>query len=351
MAQPAEPAAGQPDDQIGFLLLPEFPIYALILATEALRIANQNAGRTLYDWHLISIDGQPVKAGNGLLLPTDGSIQTIQRLPTVIVCAGNRPTQHIGKPLLAWLRRLARHGATLGALDTGAFTLAAAGLLDGYRVTLHWEAIPMFRDHHPEIEVVEQLYVFDRQRLTCAGGAATLDMMLQRIGQRHGYGLAQVVANGFVHDRIRQPAEPQRPPTEHSGDQADAQLAAVIRLMEQSLDQPLPPAALARQCGISVRRLERIMRRKLGRSPMQYYLTVRLQAARNLLFYGDQSMKQIASICGFSSPPVFSRAFRRQFGSSPGEYRRQFSGERLQRFVPEAERYRLTGPMPPARGA
>lgn len=339
----------QPVDEIGFLLMPDFPLYALILATEALRIANQNAGRTLFGWHLISTDGAPVKAGNGMLLPTDGSIETIPRLPMVFVCAGNRPTQHIRKPQLNWLRRLARHGAALGALDTGAFTLAEAGLLDGFRVTLHWEAIPMFRDRYPDIEVVEQLFVIDRQRLTCAGGTAMLDLMLQLIGQRHGYGLAQVVANGFVHDRIRQAAEQQRPPNEHSGDQADAQLAVVIRLMEQSLDTPLEPADLARHCGISVRRLERIMRRKLGQSPMQYYLKVRLQAARNLLFYGDASMKQIASICGFSSPPVFSRAFRRQFGHSPGEYRRQFSGEQLQRFVPEAERYRLTGPMPHAR--
>ena len=90
------------------------------------------------------------------------------------------------------------------------------------------------------------------------------------------------------------------------------------------------------------------MRRKLGLSPMQYY-AIRLQSARNLLFYGDASVKQIATICGFSSPPVFSRAFRRYFGHSPAEYRREFSGEQLQRFVPPAERYRLMGPMPSAR--
>jgi len=339
----------QPGGAIGFLLLPDFPIYALILATEALRIANQNSGRTLFDWHLISIDDGPVKGGNGMLLPTDASIKTAPPLSTVVVCAGNRPTQFLQKTLFAWLRRLARHGAALGALDTGAFTLAEAGLLDHHRVTLHWEAIPMFRERYPEIEVVEHLYVLDGQRFTCAGGMATLDMMLQLIAQQHGYGLAQVVANGLVHARIRQGAEAQRPPGEHPGARADAQLATVIRVMEQNLDIPLEPAELARRCGISVRGLERLMRRKLGQSPMQYYLAIRLQTARNLLFYGDAPVKQIATICGFSSPPVFSRAFRHHFGHSPGEYRRQFSGEQLQRFVPPAERYRLMGSMPAAK--
>jgi transcriptional regulator GlxA family with amidase domain len=118
--------AGDAPEQIAFLLLPEFPIYALVLAREALRVANQNAGQRLFSTRLFSTDGAPVRAGDGTELAVDSGIAAVPFFPTVIVVAGNRPTQHITRPLLSWLRRLARHGALLGAVDTGAFTLAAA---------------------------------------------------------------------------------------------------------------------------------------------------------------------------------------------------------------------------------
>ena len=199
----------------GFLLLPEFPIYALIPAIEALRIANQNRGRKLYSWHFFSPDGKPVRAGNGMSVPVEGAMGDVAWFPTVFICAGNHPMQYCSKRVLNWLRRLARHGAVLGALDTGVFALAAAGLLEGYRVTLHWEALAMFRDQYPEIETTEQLYVIDRDRITCAGGVATLDLMCHLIARRHGPGLAQIVANGFVSQRIRRDAEPQRLSAQH----------------------------------------------------------------------------------------------------------------------------------------
>jgi len=324
-------------ETIGFLLLPEYPIYALVPALEALRIANQNSGRQHYSWRLLSADGTPVRSCSGMTLTPDAAIADASIMPTVIVCAGNQPTQHITKPMLNWLRRLSRHGAKLGAIDTGAFTLAAAGLLDGYRITLHWEAIPMFRERYPEIEVVEQLFVIDRNRLTCAGGIAALDMMLHLIGAKHGYALAQVVANGFVHERMRRDDEAQRRAMDAS-DSANQELLSVIRAMEDNLDVPLSPAELAEACGLSVRRLERLVRRRLDDSPMRYYLKLRLQAARNLLFYSDLPVNEVANACGFSSLPVFDRAFRAHFAHSPGAFRRAFSGERLQRFRPEVSR-------------
>src|SRR5258708_15300487 len=176
-------------EQIGFVVLPEFPIYALILAIEALRIANQNSGRRLYSWHLIAADEREVQAGNGMTLTPQGTIATIEALPSVIVCAGNQPTQYITKPLLNWLRRLARHGSALGAIHTGTFTLAQAGGLDGYHVTLHCEAIPMVRVHFPDIEVGEPLFVVDLDRFTCPGGIAALHIMLHLIAFRHAHHL------------------------------------------------------------------------------------------------------------------------------------------------------------------
>jgi len=321
----------------GFLLLPEFPMYALIPAIEALRIANQHRGRKLYSWHLFSPDGRPVRAGNGMSVPVEGAIADVPWFPTLFVCAGNHPTLYGTKRVLNWLRRLARHGAVLGAIDTGIFALAAAGLLDGYRVTLHWEALTMFRDHYPDIAANEQLYVIDRDRITCAGGNAALDLMLHLIARRHGSGLAQIVANGFVAQRVRREAEPQRLSVQQLSGDARSPLTRIMHEMEENLEAPLRARELAERAGISVRALGRILHDRVGDSPMRYYLKVRLQAARNALFYSDIRVQAVASSCGFSCPEVFSRTFRAHFGLSPREFRQQFAREQLRRFRPELE--------------
>jgi transcriptional regulator GlxA family with amidase domain len=326
----------------GFVLLPEFPMYALIPAIEALRVANQNKGRKLYSWHLFSVDGKPVKAGNGMAVPVEAATADVPWFPTVFVCAGNHPTHHIGKRLLNWLRRLARHGAVLGAIDTGAFALAEAGLLDGYRVTLHWESVTTFRDQYPDIDVSEQLYVIDRDRVTCAGGVAALDLMLHLIARRHGPGLAQIVANGFVSQRIRRDAEPQRLSAQHISGDSRSPFTRILHEMEENLETPLTARQLAQRAGISVRALGRILRDRVGESPMRYYLKVRLQAARNALFYSDIPIQDVAASCGFSCPEVFSRSFRSHFGLSPRDFRQQFTREQLRRFRPELEQQLVT---------
>jgi AraC family carnitine catabolism transcriptional activator len=105
--------------------------------------------------------------------------------------------------------------------------------------------------------------------------------------------------------------------------------------MEAHLEAPLSTDALAARAGVSVRQLERLMRDTLKEAPSRYYLKLRLQAARNHLFYGDMPIQEIAQACGFSSPSVLSRAFKEHFGVSPREFRRQFSADRIERFRPE----------------
>jgi AraC family carnitine catabolism transcriptional activator len=325
-------------ETIGFFLMPEFPIYAFILAVEALRVANQNAGERLFSSYLITSDGAPVDAGNGMSIVPDFSMAQAQFMPTVIVFACNHPGKHITRGLLAWLRRLERHGALIGAVDTGQFALAEAGLLDGYTVALHWEAMPLFREQYPAIEVRETLFAIDRNRVTCAGGIATLDLMLHLIANRHGRRLAEVVANGFVRGRIRHDSEKQRASADDAFGLVNHRLASIVDTMEAHLETPLSTEALAAGAGISVRQIERLMRDTLGETPSRYYLKLRLQAARNHLFYGDIPIQEIAQACGFSSPSVLSRAFRDHFGLSPREFRRQFSVDRLERFRPELRR-------------
>ncbi len=329
------PDEAAPAEEIGFLLLPQFPIYATILALEALRIANQCAGRRLFRTPLFSVDGKPVRATNGMELKPDRAIGEVPFCPTVIVVAGNEPLPHLSRTMLGWLRRLDRHGAVLGAIDTGAFALARAGLLEGAKVAVHWEAIPLFREHFPELEPVEQLYTVERNRLTCAGGIATLDLMLEVIRRRAGSELAETVRAGLVHKRARAAVEPQQPVHSTLPGPTDRRLEAAVALVERHLDQPLTPRELARRVGLSVRQLERLTKARLGETPAELVLRLRLLAARNHLFYGDLSIQEIAVATGFSSPSVLSRCFKARFGLAPREFRRQFSGDRLERFRPE----------------
>ena len=321
----------------GFLLMPEFPLYALIPAIESLRIANQNHGRKLYDWLLLSESGSSVRSSNGTSLSVDATIREINCLPTVLVFAGNHPTQHNSKLLLNWLRRLGRHGSTLGGIDTGTFVLAEAGLLDGHQVTMHWESISTFRECYPHIKVSEQIFCVDKNRVTCAGGHATLDLMLHLITKRDGAALSQIVANAFVTHRPRHESEAQRFEQELLESESKSPLKCILQDMEKNIQTPLTAETLAKRAGISVRALSRVVHDRIGESPMNYYRKLRLQSARNALFYSDLPIQDIALTCGFSSPEVFSRTFRGHFGVSPREFRRKFASDELKHFRPELE--------------
>jgi len=321
------------DARICFFLLPDFPLYALVPATDALRIANQNAGERLFDWSFASASGGPVPANNGMTVDETLAIRSGELPPFVIVCAGNEPTQHLSKPVLNWLRRLAAHGSNLGALDTGAFALAAAGVLGGYRITLHWEAIPVFRDAFPEVDVVEQIFVIDRERFTAAGGISCLDLMLALIGAAHGPALAQTVANAFVHGRPRLAETPQL--LDGIAKSSNRTLVQrCVRLMRQNLAYPVPIVDLCDGLSISRRRLERLFVKETGWSPSEYYVSLRLEAAREQLFYSDNSIAHIAEACGFLSNSHFCRAFRNHYGAPPTAVRRRFESAERGKFHP-----------------
>ena len=145
-------------------------------------------------------------------------------------------------------------------------------------------------------------------------------------------------ANGLVYGRIRYDSEKQRATADDALGVVNQRVAGIVQTMEAHLEAPLSTEALAVRAGISVRQIERLMRNTLGETPSRYYLKLRLQAARNHLFYGDMPIQEISQACGFSSPSVLSRAFKGHFGVSPREFRRQFSADRLERFRPELRR-------------
>jgi AraC family carnitine catabolism transcriptional activator len=322
------PQAGSADNprRIGFLLLPKFSMMAFVSAVEPLRVANRFGG-ALYRWEVLSETGEPVTASNGMSLVADASLATTGRYSTVIVCAGFAPETHFSRRMGAWLRRLDHEGVTLGAMDTGSFLLARAGLLDGYRATTHWESLDSFRERFPRVEVEAGLFVFDRNRLTCAGGTAALDMMLHLIRLQHGHRLAVAVADQFVYTRIRDARDRQRMEPQSRLGVFRSELARVVSLMEEHLEDPLTIEQISEAAGVSLRQLERLFQRHFRCTPRRYYLDLRLQRARSLLQYTDMPVFEIALACGFGSSAHFSRSYREWAGKPPSAERHATESE------------------------
>ena len=303
--------------RFGFLLVPNFSMAAFTNAIEPLRIANRLSGRALYEWEILSVDGGPVSCSNGVTVQTDAGLADAGRLAGVIVCGGIDIHRFADRAPLSWLRRMDRTGVAVGAICTGTHVLARAGLLEGYRCTIHWENLVSFTEEFPDIMVTAQLFEVDRNRMTSAGGTASIDMMLDLIAGEHGQELAGDVAEQMIHERIRPSSEHQRLSLPGRLGVRHPKLLAIIELMEQHLEEPLSRTDLARQAGLSTRQLERLFRKYLNRSPARYYLELRLHRARLLLLQTTMSVMNVALACGFVSASHFTKCYRAFFGRTP----------------------------------
>ncbi len=307
--------------RIGLVLIPNFSMIAFTAAVETLRLANRTSGQVLYQWSLFSVDGLPVKASNSIELHPEGNLEAASRLDTVAVCSGVDVQRFQDKALMSWLRRMARRDTDIGALCTGSHILARAGLLDGYRCTIHWESLAGFVEEFPDIEVSDELFEIDRNRFTCSGGTAAIDLMLSMIARQHGYELAVGVADQFLHERIRDHRDHQRISLPVRLGVQHPKLLKVIELMEENLEEPLSRNRLAAAAGLSTRQLERLFRKYLNRSPARYYLELRLNKARLLLLQTNMSIIDVALACGFISASHFSKCYRDFFGRTPRKER------------------------------
>ncbi len=316
------PSANDPI-RIGFYLIPGFSMMAFASAVEPLRIANRISGREIYRWESYSLGGEPVEASNGFAAMVHGAISDVTSLPALFVCGGIGAEHHRNTQLYARLRRLAMHGTGIGAICTGTYVLARAGLLSGYRCTVHWENLAGFAEEFPDIEVISELYEIDRNRFTCSGGTAALDMMLNLIALNLGHDIAAGVADQLMHHRIRSGYEGQRMELRVRLNISHPKLLEAISNMEESIEAPMSCAELARTVSLSPRQLERLFRKNLNRSPTHYYLGLRLDRARFLLLQTSLSILNVALACGFVSASHFSKCYREHFGWPPSDERRQ----------------------------
>lgn len=307
--------------RLGFLMVPEFSMIAFSSAVEPLRMANQLAGQELYRWTAITSDGDPVQASNGLRVTPESAISDAVPLAALFVCGGNNIGRVYNRELIFWLRKLAHRGVTLGGLCTGSYLLARADLLKGYRCTIHWEYMASMREEFADIIISSELFEIDRDRYTCSGGTAPLDMMLHLISQQHGSELAAAISEQFVCERIRGRNDRQRIPLRLRLGTSQPKLIEAVSLMEANLEEPMGPDELAKHVGLSRRQLERLFQKYLSCVPTRYYLELRLARARQLLLQTNMSIVDVAFACGFVSAPHFSKCYRDFFGLPPRDER------------------------------
>ncbi|MGY2843497.1 transcriptional regulator GlxA family with amidase domain [Bradyrhizobium sp. USDA 4509] len=307
--------------RIGFLLIPGFALMSYASAVEPLRAANVLAGKNLYRWRHISIRGSDIAASNGVRIQADASISNAGRLDLIVVCAGGNPQAFDHPPTFAFLRKAARHGVQLGGVSAGPYLLARAGLLEGYRCTVHWEHIPAFTETFPFLHLSRSLFEIDRDRFTCAGGIAALDMMHAMIRIHHGARLAAAVSDWFLQTEVRRGDLAQRlSPTERFG-VYHPKLVATLSRMEQNIEAPLAPKQLAKLADMSLRQLERLFSLHLRSTIKRRYIQLRLEHARLLLRQTTLPVSQIALATGFSTQMHFSRVYRRLYGVAPRQER------------------------------
>lgn len=304
-----------------FLLMPEFSMMAFTASIEPLRAANRMQQAELYSWRTITVDGEPVAASNGVTILPDSSLAQLSDADAIVVCAGLNAYDYADNASIAPLRKAAGRGIALGSVCTGTVILAKAGLLDGHRCTIHWEDIESFAENFPNLEVTSRIYEVDRNRFTCSGGTAPLDLMIHFIARDFGDDLAVRVADQMLHHYTRKASEPQRLPLAERTGVRHLGLLDALAQMEGQLENPVALPVIAVRAGLSLRQLERLFDTLLGTTPTRYYREMRLNKARHLVTRTAMPLAQIAMACGFSSPSHFARSYREAFGTAASEDR------------------------------
>ena len=307
--------------RIGVLPLPGFAVLSYASTVEMLRAANLLSRQRLYEVVNIGLDALPVASSGAAQVRVDARVGDDLSLDYLFVVAGGDPMAFEHPRMMAWLGRMARKGVQMGGVSGGPVILAKAGLMAGRRMTVHWEHAAALAELSPQLLIERSLYVIDRDRVTCAGGTAPIDLMHALITRHHGAPFARLVSDWFMHTEVRPSAGPQRAGlVERVGCNVPAILDAV-EMMESHVADPVTLTDLAEVAGVSPRQLNRLFSERLGRTTMRYYRDLRLEMARGLLRNAPLSVTEIALATGFANSAHFSRVYTRTYGAPPSTYR------------------------------
>lgn len=314
--------------RVGLLLMPDFTLLALAGFVDTLRLAADEGDRSRpvhCSWTLMSGDGRPVRASSGVVVEPGGGLLPPERFDYVVVVGG---TLHRGPDLddatVAWLRGVANAGIPLVGICTGGLVLARAGLMSGRRCCISWFHREEMAAEFPDLTIVaDELYVFDGDRITCAGGTSVVHLASQLVERHLGAGRSSKGLRVMLEDRVRPARSPQPPaPIPGLGTVNDHRVRRAMLLIERGLDRRVPLAKVAGAVGTTVRQLGRLFAEHAGTSPSAFRETLRLDRARAAVTGTGESMTRIAADLGFADAAHFSRRYRERHGVQPSADRR-----------------------------
>lgn len=311
---------------IAVLALPGVQLLDISGPLDVFAQANLEAGREYYTLHVIGCEPGPVRSSSGArILPDTVAGQGSDRFDTLLVAgAPHAHDLHLPAHLAPWLRDCASRSRRYGSVCTGAFVLAAAGLLDGRRITTHWASAAALMQAYPTVTVDEDaLYVRDGKLRTAAGVTAGLDLALALVEEDLGREIARRVASQLVMFFKRPGGQLQfsRKGETHPAGRSVLQEVQRWVAAHPGLRHDVP--SLAQHAGLSPRHFARLFRTETGITPAAWVEAARVSAARSLLESGARTPKQVAAECGFANVDTLRRTFYKHVGVTPAEYRRR----------------------------
>lgn len=313
---------------LAFCLCPGLPLFGLVSALEVLRHANRLGGRETYRWSFLTEQDTGVLGSNGMLLQPDSTLQAAHDAEMIFVAAGFQAWDLQLPRLARWLNRQIAKGAVAGGISNGSFVLANMGVLDGFAATVHWEDFITFYESYPAVKSRYQRFVVDGKRMSCSGGAATLDMFFEIVRKDLGAEVVQKISRQMLLDDY----------PEHRGVDPSAALAGqsfaehrgryspavqrILGLLDAVIEGPMNVGSLAERVGLSRRELLRLLKRETGQTPSQILNQRRLERARSLVQNSHLPLAAVAVATGFSSQSHLTLRYRQMYATTPARERR-----------------------------
>lgn len=314
--------------KLGFLIFHGFPMACLTSMIEPLRAANEILGRTAFSWQLISETHDRVSSSAKVGFDPDIALADVQGLDYLFMMSAPQSEFTNPKKSYGVLRRLVQHGMCIGGISGGVFPLARSGLLNGYTCSVHWCYHAAFEVEFPKLETIDDVVFTDGNRITVAGAAAGFDAMLTLIEQELGAEIMTEVACWFQHPLVRGAGVPQRIPTANScstDDMLPPPIQKAVQLFSESFDDPISMTEVASIVGLSPRQMERKFKQTTGQTPINFYRSKRMKAARQLVLYSGDNMSEIALAVGYATATPLVNYYKEEFGCTPQEDREKIN--------------------------
>ncbi len=303
-----------------FLLIPGFSLVALSCAIDALRAANIEAGKALFYWTMVAEKPGRTTSSSGIAIDCVG-VDGIGAVDLAAVCGGERSHLFSSANVGSWLKLQARRNVKIGSISDAAYVLADIGLFNSCRSTIHWKCQSAYRERFPDLDIRTSILEIDGNRFSCAGGTASLDLMLHFVAPAIGTEAVGRIADNYFHDVIRDEDQLQPMTGGFRYAARNKIVSGALFIMEAELEVPSPISQIARKFKVSHRQLNRLFHRYLGTSAGSHYRDMRLARTASLLRQTNLKIGEIALCCGFQSSSHLSKFFKKKYSTTPLKHR------------------------------